>query len=927
MRAPLRNLLVGSLVCLGVVRCLAQDRSVSFMRLGSDIVQQKVSTQPMPEQRVTRLRKLFVDAGCSDRMLEQPVANSLPNLICSTPGAGNSLIVVAASLDYSATGDEAALRWGDLAMLPILAESLSSVVTRHSLVFVGFSGNGNGLTGAKSYIEHLTPEQRKKIDAIVAFDQLGRAPPAYSVPGTGQGMDIRTGRYGRVAAMAQFHPSDLAITRPIANAAQRWNFDVPDKTGEYGANITKPFHQAGIAAITFTSPAWTVVRYIGEQPIRDYRTKLDFGAYDQTYLFLSAYLLYLDRELGKTTAVPVKDPAEVIRSTQLSALQTTVASRKAEIPPAFIPPAETPPVPPATTSAAATTAPPAVAPADATTPVFRATSRLVQVDVVATDKHGRPLEGLKREDFTIFQDGHLQNARVFEVHLGTPPVQNADSAAPQPHYLGGTYSNAPNPTANQSWTVILFDMLNTPTIDQQVARNQLKNIATSLPDRQPIALFLLSSKLVMVQAFTTNTRELMAAVDNLTLQRSQVLTTEAERQHEVGTATYISQTSISPNIPAQAGVSATTISDFQQSTTNRALQSIRDMESLRLEERVMFTLDAFAGLSRAMAGYPGRKNLIWLSGNFPLRVEPNSTLTDKWRNATNYMEKLGRTMALLAQSRVAVYPVDVRGMQVRGVDISTSTAESAAFVGANGGSNVGASTDRTSSLLAEQTFTGANERETMVEVAEQTGGRAFINTNDFAGAIARAINDGASYYTLAYTPDTKDDKPSYHRIEVKLKNEDAKLSYRRGYYSEPEVANPQTGLAALQGALQPGMPPSTMLFFTAAVKAPEPNRKTVQISYLINGSNVTLTDAANGGKHIVIDCMAIAFDKEGKEVAHASDTLDGTLPASAMEAQLTRGLPATQELELKPGMYNVRVGVQDRASQRIGTVSIPVLVQ
>jgi VWFA-related protein len=470
-------------------------------------------------------------------------------------------------------------------------------------------------------------------------------------------------------------------------------------------------------------------------------------------------------------------------------------------------------------------------------------------------------------------------------------------------------------------------MLNTPTEDQQVARNQLRNLATSLPDRQPIALFLLSSKLVMVQAFTTNTRELMAAVDKVTLQRSQVLTTEAERQHEVGTATYISQTLISPNTPAQAGVSGTAISDFQASTTNRALQSIRDMESLRLDQRVMFTLDAFAGLSRSMAGYPGRKNLIWLSGNFPLRVEPNSTLDDKWRNATNYRETLGRTMALLAQSRVAVYPVDIRGMQTRGVDISTSTTQSAAFVGGNSASNVGGSNDRTSSLLAEQTFTGANERETMGEVAEQTGGRAFINTNDFAGAIARAINDGASYYTLAYTPDNKDDKPAYHRIEVKLNHPEAKLSYRRGYYSQPEKANPQTGLAALQGALQPGMPPTTILFFSVSVKPSEANRKAVQISYLINGSNVTLTDVANGGKHIVVDCMAIAFDKEGKEVAHASDTLDGTLPASAVEAQLRRGLPASQELELKPGVYNVRVGVQDRASQSIGTVSIPVVVQ
>src|SRR5205807_4681115 len=124
-------------------------------------------------------------------------------------------------------------------------------------------------------------------------------------------------------------------------------------------------------------------------------------------------------------------------------------------------------------------------------------------------------------------------------------------------------------------------------------------------------------------------------------------------------------------------------------------------------------------------------------------------------------------------------------------------------------------TDRASDLYASQTFAAAGDRETMMEVAEQTGGRAFINTNDLAGAITRAIEDGSSYYTLAYSPDTKDDKPLYHRIEIRLNRPDAKLSYRRGYYSQPEATTAQTGFAAMQGALQPGMPPSTMLLFTA----------------------------------------------------------------------------------------------------------------
>jgi len=264
-------------------------------------------------------------------------------------------------------------------------------------------------------------------------------------------------------------------------------------------------------------------------------------------------------------------------------------------------------------------------------------------------------------------------------------------------------------------------------------------------------------------------------------------------------------------------------------------------------------------------------------------------------------------------------------MQIRGIDVSNSTAQNAAFVGPNAANP--SAPDRTGDLLAQQGFTAMSERETMSEVADQTGGRAFINTNDFAGAIERAVNDGSNYYPLAYTPDTKDDKSKYHRIEVKLNRGDVHLSYRRGYYSEPEHATKDVGLAALQSSLQQGMPASTMLFFTVHVKPPDATHKTVKIDYVIRPSNVTLDDAPNGGKHIVLDCMAVAFDKDGKEAGHASDTLDGTLPPAVLDSVLRSGIPASQELDLKPGVYNLRVGVQDRPSQAIGSLTIPVVVE
>ena len=100
------------------------------------------------------------------------------------------------------------------------------------------------------------------------------------------------------------------------------------------------------------------------------------------------------------------------------------------------------------------------------------------------------------------------------------------------------------------------------------------------------------------------------------------------------------------------------------------------MDSFQIADRANFTVAAFESLSRAVSGYPGRKNLIWLSTSFPIQIEADPKMeTQPWRNAANFKSELASAGALLAKSRIAVYPVDVRGLQGRGVDISNSATE------------------------------------------------------------------------------------------------------------------------------------------------------------------------------------------------------------------------------------------------------------
>jgi hypothetical protein len=100
----------------------------------------------------------------------------------------------------------------------------------------------------------------------------------------------------------------------------------------------------------------------------------------------------------------------------------------------------------------------------------------------------------------------------------------------------------------------------------------------------------------------------------------------------------------------------------------------------------------------------------------------------------------------------------------------------------------------------------------------------------------------------------------------------------------------------------------------------------VKIDYVIDGNGVDFADVPDNKTRAQLDCMVIAFDSSGKEVAHASDTLDATIPLNAYAAVQQYGLPAHQLISLPPGKYNLRIGVMDRTTQQIGTVDAPLVV-
>lgn len=564
---------------------------------------------------------------------------------------------------------------------------------------------------------------------------------------------------------------------------------------------------------------------------------------------------------------------------------------------------------------------------------FHAEAHQVLLDVVIVD-HGHFVPGLKPADFTILEDGKPQKIVAFAVHQASaaPP-----SPAPKFKLPPNQYTNYQIADPQRPITVVLMDVLNTQVQDQAYTRKQMIEFLKALPPGQRVALFALGTRLKMIQGFTGDSDTLVAAATTLLRKTSPLMTSEQDRQADEITASNL-QVNAGPGALGPGGGSAQNtampIAPVVQGIQKALLSEQNYQQTLRME----MTLAGLQSLARALSAYPGRKNLLWLSAEFPIRFAPNfaptNAVSDQARggleNSTRIQDvrveapPIQETAALLTASQIAVYPIDIRGTISPGTGIDASEG--------NIYGSIGRLSDTRDRVAQRQTTMEWDDHEAMTDIARETGGKAFYGSNDIKAALSASMDEGENYYTLAYAPENHKWDGKYRRLEVKSTQGGAKLTYRRGYYA---VADP----GALKGkaaddqiallfatAMHPEAPTSTMVLLKVQVLAPDAGHKTVRIDYAINPQDVTFDDTPDNRKHLALDLMAVAWQKDGKSGGESSDKLDTAVSLTVYRNAMQSYVPAHQELELKPGTYSLRLGVVDRNSRRIGTLDVPLTI-
>jgi hypothetical protein len=201
-------------------------------------------------------------------------------------------------------------------------------------------------------------------------------------------------------------------------------------------------------------------------------------------------------------------------------------------------------------------------------------------------------------------------------------------------------------------------------------------------------------------------------------------------------------------------------------------------------------------------------------------------------------------------------------------------------------------------MLANRQWLQQAKFDTLNDFADMTGGKAFYNTNDVAGSFKRAADDGSSYYMLAYYLDTKNTKPGWRKLQVKLDRKDVEIRARTGFFVTNATMNPMLSRDldmsnALHSPIEGTGVPVTVEWVTVASQGDK--KKAVFFAHMPAGS---LSFDPAGRDQLNFDFAATAFDKSGKEAGQAIQRFTRPVPAEQLASVKANGIGFRNALNL-----------------------------
>jgi VWFA-related protein len=575
---------------------------------------------------------------------------------------------------------------------------------------------------------------------------------------------------------------------------------------------------------------------------------------------------------------------------------------------------------------------------------LKASAQLVVVDVVVTGKDHKPIHGLHASDFVLTEDKLPQAIKHFEEHTALTRDEAA-KLPPMPKMLPGYFTNYTPAPPGGTVNVLLLDALNTPMNAQAYVREQLLDYLKKAPTGAPVAIFGLTDRLTILQAFTSDPAILKAAVTTVARpEMSGLLDDPLTGSNSESITDFMGGMPGGKPGQASTGANSQILANVQQFEANHA--------SFQFQLRAQYTLQAMNILARYLESIPGRKNLIWFSGSFPINVLPDGDLPDPFSVVASAEREYRETTNLLTRAQVAVYPIDARGILTSAVHAASSPAKGYAH-------NPHAFA-KDQSRFFEELFA---EHETMTQMAQDTGGRAFVDTDGLTAAVGQAIESGANYYTLSYTPTDTRWNGKFRKIQLKLASDSdrvtdrssATLTYRRGYYADDPNAPPAPAresaatapahASPMEVAMLRGAPTPTEILLKVRIlpasaatepaiaegNALNPDRKVggpfrrLLIDFEADPGVIRFTITPDGNSHCSLEFITFVYDRDGTMIDAIDTPVRSNFTPAKYQAILHSGVPFHQEVSVPvKGEFFLRSAVRDTQTGRVGAIEVPV---
>jgi VWFA-related protein len=534
-------------------------------------------------------------------------------------------------------------------------------------------------------------------------------------------------------------------------------------------------------------------------------------------------------------------------------------------------------------------------PAGQPRPVFRANTQLVSVDVIVRDGSGNVVRGLTAADFEVLEDGKPQEIRSFsfeeisdhpkgvesaELLAGAQAQMNADSRAktPAPARSAATPAaeTVPKPMTSEALAgrrliVLLFDIASMQPEDvQRAVDSATKYVDTAMTPADMVAVATISTKLDVLSDFSADKTTVSAALGKL--------------GYTEGTATP----------PPTASTAAT---DEQTAADDTSSEDTTDMDVFNNDVR----LRALKALAETLSGIEQKKAILYFSAGMQRSGEDNQI---ELRSAIN----------AAVRAHVSIYSVDTRGLQavVPGGDATQASGRGTALFSGRGVSQ------QFSRLSASQDTLGA--------LSADTGGRAFMDSNDFAPAFERVQRDMSAYYLLGYSTANLSKDGRFRTIRVRVKKPNTKVEARGGYFADRDFQH--TARTDRETQLQ------EQLF--AAVSATDlpvlvnagyyrmaADRYYVPLALAVPGSAIPIPAEKDKDK-LALDVLGVVQDEQGRPVGRIRQTLN--LPAGSTGTLTSRQVLYQSSVTLPPGRFSVKVVVRENTSGLMGSFEAPVVV-